>query len=115
MAGSDTAEFLQSTLAAIGLSSKEANEFIAYWLPRMQGNAYNLISFEGLDAGDAYNTDYSLSVTDTEGNKADSMLRVMMAWKAVDEPVEIEAQEFEGFERNGFTVVEWGGTELTEK
>ena len=32
--------------------------------------------------------------------------------EAADEYQEIEPQEFETFERNGFTVVEWGGTEV---
>ncbi len=110
--GSDTAEFLRETLAEIGLTPREYNEFIVYWVPRMQDNAYNLISFEGLDPQDSYNTACPLSVTDAEGNPADSMLRVLMTWKAVDAPIEIEPQTFTTFERNGFTVVEWGGTEL---
>ena len=113
MAGSDTADFLWTELKEIGLSDKEANEFIVYWLPRMQDNAYNLISFEGLDPSDSYNKDFELKVTDGDGNTADSVLRVMMAWKAVNEPVEIEPQTFNGFERNGFTVVEWGGSEVS--
>ena len=29
-----------------------------------------------------------------------------------DEAVEMEAQEFASFERVGFTVVEWGGSEI---
>ncbi len=115
VAGSDTAEFLKNTLSEIGLSAKESNEFIAYWLPRMQGNEYNLITFEGLDPTDAYNTHYRLSVRDDEGNEADSVLRVLMVWEALDEPVGIEAQGFDGFERSGFTVVEWGGIDLTSR
>ncbi len=98
VAGSDTAEFLKSSLAAMGLNSKEYNEFITYWLPRMQGNAYNLISFMGMDKNDDYNEAHKLSVTDSEGRAADSVLRVFMNWKAVDAPVDIEAQEFGGFE-----------------
>lgn len=39
------------------------------------------------------------------------MLRVFMAWQPLDEPVEIEPQVLESFEREGFTVVEWGGAE----
>ncbi len=110
--GSDTAEFLWTELKEIGLSDKEANEFIVYWLPLMQDNDYNLISFEGLDASDDYNRDYALRVTDENGKAADSMLRVMMIWKALDEPEDIEPQSFTGFERSGLTVVEWGGSEV---
>ena len=35
-----------------------------------------------------------------------------MAWKGLDRPVEVEPQEFQPFERTGFTVVEWGGCEM---
>ncbi|MBI3117488.1 MAG: hypothetical protein HYZ00_02305, partial [Candidatus Hydrogenedentes bacterium] len=34
--GKDTAAFLESTLAQLGLTKREANEFIIYWLPRME-------------------------------------------------------------------------------
>ena len=40
--GSDTAEFLEDALARLGLTRREANEFIVYWLPLMEGNKYNL-------------------------------------------------------------------------
>ena len=110
--GSETAEFLRDTLKEIGLTPKEYNEFIVYWMPRMQDNAYNIIRFEGLDPEDVYNQNCELTVTDSEGNPADSMLRVMMVWEAADEYTELKPQEFETFERDGFTVVEWGGTEI---
>ena len=45
----------------------------------------------------------------------DSMLRVFMVWEASDAYQEIEPQEFPGFDRNGFTVVEWGGTEVSKQ
>ena len=44
--GRDTAAFLEDTLATLGLNRREANEFIVYWLPHMEGNAYNLIAFQ---------------------------------------------------------------------
>ena len=36
VSGKDTAAFLQKELAYIGLTPKEYNEFIVYWLPQMQ-------------------------------------------------------------------------------
>ncbi len=110
--GSETGEFLREKLSEIGLTPEEYNEFIVYWLPKMQNNEYNIIRFEGLDANDEYNSNFVLNVTDENGIEADSMLRVMMVWEASDSYKEIEPQEFETFERNGFTVVEWGGTEI---
>ena len=46
VAGEDTAAFLEDALARLGLTDKEAEEFIIYWLPRMEGNAYNLIAIQ---------------------------------------------------------------------
>ena len=46
VAGSDTAAFLENALHDLGLTRKEANEFIVYWLPQMQENPYNLIAFQ---------------------------------------------------------------------
>ena len=45
--GEETAEFLEWALAELGLTRREANEFIVYWLPLMEDNAYNMISFQG--------------------------------------------------------------------
>ena len=42
----------------------------------------------------------------------DSVLRVFMAWKPLHRAQTIEPQTFASFERNGFTVVEWGGCEV---
>ena len=46
VAGSDTAAFLEDALDRLGLTRREANEFLVYWLPRMQDNPYNLIAFQ---------------------------------------------------------------------
>ena len=91
----------------MGLTPKEYNEFIVYWAPIMQNNAYNIISFQG----DTYQDKYPLTVTDADGNTPDSMLRVMMAWKASDKFIDIPKQEIKPFARKGFTVIEWGGYE----
>ena len=104
--GEDTAAFLEWALAAQGLTAREANEFIMYWLPLMQDNAYNVISFQTT----AY-TDGALLDIDPA---PDSLLRVFMAWYATDAEVEIEPQTFSGFDREGFIVVEWGGSQTTK-
>ena len=108
VAGSDTIPFLENALAEIGLTDREANEFITYWLPRMCGNKYNLISFQT----DNYTDFYKLSTNPS----ADNMLRVYMAFKPIETPVEIEPQSFEelkgDFKRDGLCIVEWGGSEV---
>ena len=102
--GSDTAEFLYDILKKAGLNDKETNEFIIYWLPRMQNNTYNLISFQTT----AYTENAKLTVTP----EPDTVIRVFMAYKPLQKPVEIEPQTIETPQRNGFTVVEWGGSEI---
>lgn len=102
--GGETAAFLEDALARLGLTEREANEFIIYWLPRMEHNPYNLISFQH----ERYTENAGLTVEPTP----DSILRVFMAWQGLDAPVDVEPQVLEGQERTGFTVVEWGGTEV---
>lgn len=105
VAGADTADFLEQALATLGLNQREADEFIIYWLPRMEGNPYNLISFQTR----AY-TDAAVLRVDP---RPDTVIRVFMAWKPLEAPVEIEAQTLEPApEREGFVLVEWGGTQL---
>lgn len=104
VAGADTADFLRETLAEIGLTPREYNEFIVYWLPKMQDNPYNLISFQS----EAYTDAAKLDIDPTP----DSVLRVFMAWKPLHRAQNIEPQTFTPFARDGFTVVEWGGCEV---
>ena len=102
--GEDTAEFLQEKLSYMGLTPREYNEFIVYWLPQMQNNKYNLITFQGKAYTDSAKLDIS--------PKPDSMLRVFMAYKPLKNPVDIQEQKLKTFERRGFTVIEWGGCEI---
>ncbi len=102
--GCDTESFLREKLTYMGLAEEEMNEFIVYWLPLMEHNKYNLISFQG----DAYTDSAKLNIMP----KPDSMLRIFMAYVPLEEAVDILPQQLEIFERKGFTVVEWGGSEI---
>lgn len=104
VAGEDTAEFLEDALDRLGLTRREANEFIVYWLPRMEQNEYNLISFQS----EAYTDHACLSIQP----EPDTVIRVFMAYKPVENEQEIPEQTLAAPERSGFTVVEWGGCEL---
>ena len=85
----------------MGLTPREYNEFIVYWLPLMEDNPYNLISFQT----DTYTDLARLTVEPAP----DTVIRVFMAWKPLDAPVEIPSQELTAPERTGFVLVEWGG------
>ena len=105
VAGTDTAAFLEDALAQLGLTRREANEFIVYWLPRMEANPYNLIAFQT-----TAHTDHARLTVDPA---PDTVLRVFMAWKPLERPVELPPQALDAPERAGFTMVEWGGAEVS--
>ena len=98
----DCAAFLEDALARLGLTEREANEFIIYWLPEMEKNEYTLVHFELTEEREAYN---GLNITP----KPDSLLRIAMHIKSCDTFVPVVPQYLPTFERVGFTAVEWGG------
>ena len=102
--GEDTAAFLEDALEKLGLNRKEANEFIVYWLPLMEQNPYNIISFQT----ECYTDAAKLEVTPAP----DTVIRVFMTFEASDYMIRLLPQKLNAPERTGFTVVEWGGTEV---
>lgn len=103
--GTDTAAFLNQALSDLGLSAKEIADFTEYWVPRMTPNRFNFIHF----ATDEYDRHVPLHVTP----KPDTVIRVFMLFRALDTSIDVTPQRLTKIERKGFTVVEWGGTELT--
>lgn len=106
--GTESREFLEWALDDIGLNRKEANEFIVYWLPKLEANEYNLISFQN----NIYKERYKLDVEPY----TDNILRVFMTYKKLDKEVNIEEQDLKNiksdFKREGLHIVEWGGSEI---
>lgn len=103
--GSDTIQFLEEKLAILGLTEIEAEEFIVYWLPKLQENEYNYIRFATIDEINK-NMPLEFSV------EPDTIIRVLMQYKALDNYIEVNEQKLETPERTGFVAVEWGGTEI---
>ena len=98
----DTIPFLEESLSQLGLNRREADEFIVFWLPILMQNEYNLICFQS----DAYTSHSHLTIDP----KPDTLIRVFMACRPLNRPIEIEPQVLSSPPRNGFTAVEWGGT-----
>lgn len=103
--GEDTISFLEEKLEILGLNEIEANEFIIYWLPELESNKYNYIRFQTLEEIDK---NMPLEVTPTP----DTVIRIMMEYKGLEDIIEIEEQKLYSQKREGFTVVEWGGAEI---
>ena len=98
----NAASFLEDKLSQAGLTDREINEFVMYWLPKLQDNGESIVNFsftEELQASNAIIVDPA----------PDSILRVRMHIKKVNGDPGIKEQEIPTFNRTGFTVVEWGG------
>lgn len=102
--GEETKAFLEEKLTELGLNEAEKAEFIEFWLPDMEDNEYNVISFQG----GAYTKGAKLNIDP----KPDTLIRVFMAWYPSDKKVRISPQYLQEHERKGFTVVEWGGNRV---
>lgn len=103
--GSETIQFLEEKLAILGLNEIEAEEFIVYWLPKLQENEYNYIRFATMDEINK-NMPLEFSV------EPDTIIRILMQYKALDSYIEVNEQKLETPKRTGFVAVEWGGTEI---
>ena len=107
--GKDTVPFLQEKLSQLGLSDRESNEFIIYWLPKLENFPYNFIRFQTMEE---QNQNMPLIITP----KPDTLIRVMMEFKNLVTPIIVEEQTLpETPNRTGFVAVEWGGTDVTQK
>ena len=103
--GSDTIKFLEEKLKELGLTDKEANEFIVYWLPKLENNKYNYFYFQQTDEVNKY---MPLEITP----EPDSLIRILMYYKPLEKKIEVQEQKFKEVYRKDFTVVEWGGTKI---
>lgn len=103
--GEESAQFLEEKLAILGLNEREAEEFIVYWLPKLEANKYNFIRFETMDK---INENMPLEINP----KPDTLIRILMQYKGLNKYENIKEQQLQNQERKGFVAVEWGGTEI---
>ena len=108
VAREDAVPFLEEKLAQLGLSDKEAADFITYWAPRIRANEYTFVSFDA----SSYAQQVTYSFADEAGNQVvpDTFIRVFMTIRAADATEDVTPQVFGPTPtRSGFTAVEWGG------
>ena len=103
--GNEVANFLEEKLAILGLNEREAEEFIIYWLPKLENNKYNYIRFATMDE---INENMPLEINPNP----DTIIRVLMTFKGLENPINVQEQQLETQIRTGFVAVEWGGTEI---
>lgn len=97
------ASFLEEKMDYIGYTNREVDEFIMYWLPVLEKNEQSLVYFEQTEERNA-NCPMEFSI------EPDTFIRTMIHIKKVDSEVNIKEQQLVHYERTGFVVTEWGGT-----
>ena len=101
----DVSDFLEKKLSILGLTERETEEFIIYWLPKLEKNKYNYIRFATLDE---INKNMPLEINPNP----DTTIRILMTFKKLSHPINVQEQNLEIPNRTGFVAVEWGGTEI---
>ncbi|MFA6918511.1 MAG: hypothetical protein WC244_00120 [Patescibacteria group bacterium] len=94
--------FLVSKLAQLGLNTKETADFMEFWEPRMQGSSYYFVTFLGTSE---MNKIAPLTIVP----KPDTVIRILMDFSPLENPIKVDGYNIKTPIRNGFTVVEWGG------
>ena len=103
----DSARALLAKIDIPSLTDKEQAEFITYWLPRMAVNEYNRVEFLTGGQVDAL---MPLNIVP----EPDNVLRVYMLFAPCSSELALmlKPQELPVLTREGFTVLEWGGSDL---
>ncbi|MGL5206518.1 MAG: hypothetical protein ACRC8T_03300 [Acidaminococcaceae bacterium] len=105
----DYISFLENKLAYIGLNEREINDFIVYWLPEMN-------KFEKCFVHFRINDDIDGSSVLKTKPLADTVIRVFMEFSGINDFKNVAVlpeQDLPQFNRKGFTMVEWGGAEIS--
>lgn len=99
----ETVPQLKTILSRYGLNEQEINDCIVYWAPQMTA-PYHLVSVQA----ERYTELAALEITP----QPDTLIRVFLAIRPLDRPIEVREPDVQMPDRQGFTVVEWGGSLL---
>ncbi|MAG11659.1 MAG: hypothetical protein CMI52_02525 [Parcubacteria group bacterium] len=98
----DVESLLEDKLAQLGLNKKETADFNEFWVPKMKHYPYYFVTF--------YTNEFLDSLAPLKVNpQPDSIIRIMMDYKPLMRPIRVKELPIVTPERNGFTLVEWGG------
>lgn len=102
--------FLEDNLSTLGLSEREAAEFITFWGPRIAERGRALVTF----ASEEFARKAVYRFTDPSSGAEivpDTFIRVYIVVGDVPQAAVREQKLVPAPARTGFTAVEWGGTE----
>lgn len=102
---SEVVSLMEEKLTAMGFNSQEQADFITYWGPQLIQHDQCAIHFIFNEECDDY------AELDFHPKPA-SLFRMYMLWKPVDASFNIAPQRLPRIQRDGFTVIEWGGMKI---
>ncbi|MFZ5445278.1 MAG: hypothetical protein ACOZQL_35135 [Myxococcota bacterium] len=94
--------FLERSVQTLGLDARETADFMEFWLARMTVKPWAAVRFVPREEIDRA---APLEVSPAP----DSVIRVLVDFRALDAPVPLKPQVLTPAKRQGFAVVEWGG------
>lgn len=103
--GDKTISFLEEKLELLGLNEYEINEFIIYWIDKLENNPYNYIHFRTTEEINNYMPLHF-------SKEPDTLIRIMMDYAPLNEYITVKEQKLLEQNRSGFTIVEWGGRKI---
>lgn len=105
VAKSEINKFLNEKTDEIGFNKNEKSEFIRYWSYALNNKKSNyfFIYFIQNSEVDKYAPIYVKP-------QPDSTNRILMIVRPIEKPIKCKKQKLETFKRDGFTLVEWGGS-----
>ncbi len=106
ISGSNCEVFLTKILDELGFNSQEKQDFLTYWVPQMIAHDRMFVKFY-------VNEKYDETIGGiTVSPKPDNILRVYMVVEPTNHQICVPLQEqtFQKLNRDGFTLLEWGGT-----
>ena len=103
---SDLASSLRTYTTELGLNTKEQNEFLAYWVPRLTNLGAPYIFFSVFDQTQKEKVGHVIvSPAPT------TTIAFLAYFKPLAAPITVSPLQFPAVpDRLGFTMIEWGGT-----
>ncbi|NRA10364.1 MAG: hypothetical protein HRT57_00240 [Crocinitomicaceae bacterium] len=100
--GKNAISFLEKNLTLAGLTSKEKADLITFLGPLIQKNELNFVRFEFNETCNKF-TELNINAV------PDHIYRLYIFFSPIKEAFEVEDQNIPKINRNGFTILEWGG------
>lgn len=109
VAQNEVVSFLEQQLTSLGLNEREQTDFITFWAPQMVQSNFVFVHFIVDEAYDELIAGISIDP------KPDNLRRVYMVFTPFEVKPEFNVvpQAFDSFDRNGFSVLEWGGSKMS--